>query len=157
MKTKRRMTCPLSGGVIDSDLCCDIQECIEGNIPVSLELEDFLSLENHKEICHRCEFNYLYEPDDDGISFSKPGFSCMNEAEKKELISLLEKLDHYRYWMDDLKDREQDAYEQLSEEKQESEEGSKQERLISALHLGVNYLQDIVSSFGEFLEDADEE
>ncbi len=52
-----RMTCPLIEGVIDSDLCIEVQECIEGNIPVSLELEDFLQPENCEEICRDCKYH----------------------------------------------------------------------------------------------------
>ena len=52
-----QMTCPLIDGVIDSDLCIEVQECIEGNIPVSLELEDFLILEDHKNICTDCKYH----------------------------------------------------------------------------------------------------
>ena len=35
-----QMTCPLSNTDIDSDLCIEVQECIDGNFPVTLELED---------------------------------------------------------------------------------------------------------------------
>ena len=52
-----QMTCPLVDGVIDSDLCIEVQECIEGNIPVSLEVEDFLVLEDHKNICAGCKYH----------------------------------------------------------------------------------------------------
>ena len=61
----RHMLCPLTGGVIDNDLCYDVQECIEGNIPVTLELEDFLEKRNCKKICHACEHNYLSDQEID--------------------------------------------------------------------------------------------
>lgn len=52
-----RMTCLLTDTVIDSDLCIEIQECIEGNIPVSLELEEFAEVENCQEICMGCKYH----------------------------------------------------------------------------------------------------
>ena len=51
------MTCPLAEGVIDSDLCIEVQECIEGNIPVSLELEDFLLPEDCEKTCKECKYH----------------------------------------------------------------------------------------------------
>ena len=51
------MTCPLTEGVIDSDLCIEVQECIEGNIPVSLELEDFLEAEDCEQKCKECKYH----------------------------------------------------------------------------------------------------
>ncbi len=52
-----QMTCPLIKGVIDSDLCIEVQECIEGNIPVSLEYEDFLQPEDCERICQECKYH----------------------------------------------------------------------------------------------------
>ena len=52
-----QMTCPLTEGVIDSDLCIEVQECIEGNIPVSLELEDFLLPEDSEKTCKECKYH----------------------------------------------------------------------------------------------------
>lgn len=52
-----QLECPLIKAVIDSDLCIEVQECIEGNIPVELQYEDFLLLENYKEICAECEYH----------------------------------------------------------------------------------------------------
>lgn len=52
-----QMKCPLIDGVIDSDLCIEVQDCIEGNIPVSLELEDFLQPENCMTICQECKYH----------------------------------------------------------------------------------------------------
>ena len=52
-----QMTCPLTEGVIDSDLCIEVQECVEGNIPVSLELEDFLLPEDCEKTCKECKYH----------------------------------------------------------------------------------------------------
>ena len=52
-----QMTCPLVDGVIDSDLCIEVQECIDGNVPVTLELEDFLAKENYLDICVECKYH----------------------------------------------------------------------------------------------------
>ena len=54
---KFQMTCPLIEAVIDSDLCIEVQDCIEGNIPVSLEYEDFLEPEDHEKICKECKYH----------------------------------------------------------------------------------------------------
>ena len=51
------MKCPLSNGMIDSDLCIEVQECIDGNIPVSLELEDFIESEDSEETCKNCPYH----------------------------------------------------------------------------------------------------
>ena len=56
-KTRLQMICPLVGGVIDSDLCFDVQECIEGNIPVTIELEDFLEPEDCEKTCRNCKYH----------------------------------------------------------------------------------------------------
>ena len=57
--TKRnfQLTCPLTDTVIDSDLCIEVQECLEGNVPVTLELEEFAEVEDCKEICLSCNFH----------------------------------------------------------------------------------------------------
>lgn len=52
-----QMTCPLTDTVIDSDLCVEIQECIEGNVPVTLELEEFAEVEDCQEICAGCKYH----------------------------------------------------------------------------------------------------
>ncbi len=52
-----QMECPLAEGVIDSDLCIEVQECIEGNIPVTLELEDFLARDDCVSICKECRYH----------------------------------------------------------------------------------------------------
>ncbi len=49
--------CPLCNSIIDSDLCIEVQDCIEGNIPVSIEYEDFLEAENHAEVCSECKYH----------------------------------------------------------------------------------------------------
>lgn len=48
------LLCPLIDGVIDRDLCTDVQACIEGSLPVELQYEDFLEKENYEEICSGC-------------------------------------------------------------------------------------------------------
>ena len=55
--TGLQMKCPLSNGMIDSDLCIEVQECIDGNIPVSLELEDFIESEDSEETCKNCPYH----------------------------------------------------------------------------------------------------
>ena len=52
-----QMTCPLVDAVIDSDLCIEVQECIEGNISITLALEDFLTKEKYKDICAGCKYH----------------------------------------------------------------------------------------------------
>lgn len=52
-----QLECPLIKGIIDSDLCIEVQECIEGNIPVELQYEDFLATENYEGICAECEYH----------------------------------------------------------------------------------------------------
>ena len=52
-----KMPCPLIHSVIDSDLCIDVQDCIEGNIPVTIEFEDFLECGNYEEICKECKYH----------------------------------------------------------------------------------------------------
>ena len=52
-----QLECPLIKAVIDSDLCIEVQECIEGSIPVELQYEDFMTTENYKEICAECEYH----------------------------------------------------------------------------------------------------
>lgn len=52
-----QMKCPLAEGVIDSDLCIEVQECIDGNIPVTIELEDFLMIEDYEVVCHNCKYH----------------------------------------------------------------------------------------------------
>ena len=51
------MKCPLSNGMIDSDLCIEVQECIDGKIPVSLELEDFRESEDSEGTCKNCPYH----------------------------------------------------------------------------------------------------
>ena len=51
------MTCPLTDTDIDSDLCIEVQDCIEGNIPVTLELEEFTEVEGCQEICAGCKYH----------------------------------------------------------------------------------------------------
>ena len=57
IKHTAQWKCPLIKGVIDSSLCIDVQECIEGNISIELQYEDFIQTENHKEICEECEYH----------------------------------------------------------------------------------------------------
>lgn len=52
-----QMTCPLTDTIIDSDLCIEVQECLEGNVPVTLELEEFAEMENSKDICLKCKYH----------------------------------------------------------------------------------------------------
>lgn len=43
--------------VIDSDLCIEVQECIEGNVPITIEYEDFLEAENSDATCRECKYH----------------------------------------------------------------------------------------------------
>ena len=52
-----QLECPLVDATIDSDLCIEVQDCIEGNIPIELQYEDFFLHENYKEICTKCEYH----------------------------------------------------------------------------------------------------
>ena len=52
-----QMKCPLSDSLIDSDLCIEVQECIDGNIPVNLELEDFLESNDSIDTCKNCQYH----------------------------------------------------------------------------------------------------
>lgn len=146
---KLRMECPLTGGVIDSDLCYDVQECIEGNLPVSLELEDFLEKGDCGKICRACEYNVLAEqvPDQDD-----PADADDITDEKAELAAIVQKLDQYRARFEDISAKEQAVFDQMSAEEQESEEGKKRDRLLSALYLGVNYLEDLIGVFSEHVD-----
>ncbi len=63
MNVIKQMICPLVDGRIDSDLCCEVQECIEGNISVTLELEDFLEKDDCVRICRTCKYNILSDRD----------------------------------------------------------------------------------------------
>ena len=146
----RDMLCPLTGGVIDSDLCYDVQECIEGNIPVTIELEDFLEKGNCAKICHECENNYLSDHDN-----SHYGYSSLNSEERKELAIIIRKLDNYRAWFNKILEKEQETYDSLNDIKQNSEKGKRLDRLTNALFLGANYLEDIVSVFNDYIEDTD--
>ncbi len=56
-KGRLQMHCPLIDSTIDSDLCVDVQACIEGDIPVSLELEDFLLDEDYEKVCAECKYH----------------------------------------------------------------------------------------------------
>ena len=55
--TGLQMKCPLSNGIIDSDLCIEVQECIDGNIPMTLELEAFLESDDSEEKCRSCQYH----------------------------------------------------------------------------------------------------
>ena len=57
MKNGFQMTCPLINSVIDSDLCIEVQECIEGNVPITIEYEDFLEAENSDATCRECKYH----------------------------------------------------------------------------------------------------
>ena len=57
VKITHQMKCPLINCTIDSDLCIEVQDCIEGTIPVTLELEDFLEDENYQDICKDCKYH----------------------------------------------------------------------------------------------------
>ena len=61
MRTKKKSTfpvkCPLTDGIIDSDLCLDVQDCIGGYLPVTIEFEDFLDKEDYEEICAQCKYH----------------------------------------------------------------------------------------------------
>ena len=52
-----RIICPLTDTLIDSDLCVEVQDCLEGNIPVSLELEEFTEKEDCVYICANCKYH----------------------------------------------------------------------------------------------------
>ena len=51
------MTCPLVQGIIDSDLCIEVQDCIEGSIPITIELEEFLESEGYQKKCRECKYH----------------------------------------------------------------------------------------------------
>ncbi len=146
---KLRMTCPLTGGVIDSDLCYDVQECIEGNLPVSLELEDFLEKGDYRKICQECKYNILSDQTSDREdSIAVERFT----DDKTELATIVQKLDQYRARLDDMSAKEQTVFDRMSTERQESDEGKKQDRLLRALYLGVNYLEDLIGMFSEHVD-----
>ena len=52
-----QMFCLLIENTIDSDLCIEVQDCIDGNIPVTLALEDFLEKEDCRVICENCKYH----------------------------------------------------------------------------------------------------
>ena len=142
-----RMSCPLTEGIIDRDLCYDVQECIEGNIPVTLEFEDFLEKGNCVRICRECEYNVIANPES-----VRYGYSSMNKDERKKLVAMVKNMDSYRSWFSEMADREQETYDSLNEEMQNNEEGKKQDQLTNALFMSANYLEDIVTVFNEYLE-----
>ena len=156
---REQMLCPLTGGTIDSDLCYDVQECIAGIIPVSLELEDFLEPGDCEKICLECEYHILSDQANDYCSGVAED-DCnegngMGEEKKQELANIVKKLEEYRISLEDLMESEQEAYDRLSDDARISEEGRKRDRLISALCLGTNYLKDIISVFGEHVAGVD--
>ena len=157
MKSQMKMMCPLTGGVIDSDLCYDVQECIEGKIPVSLELEDFLEQGDCEKICHECEYNVLsdqwidYDPADES-DVEEQQERNVDEDGEYDLETIVNELGKYKNRLYAVLGKEHVAYDKMTTDWQESDEGQKLKNKLRKMHLGMNHFDDAVSAFRECVE-----
>ena len=49
--------CPLINDRIDSTLCLDVQDCIDGVVSPTIAIEDFLEQEDCYDVCLNCKYH----------------------------------------------------------------------------------------------------